>query len=471
MIAGLKPYPEMKDSGVKWLGTVPTQWEVHRLRSVAELSVSNVDKHAREGEQTVRLCNYVDVYKNDRILSGMNFMRATATLDEIERFRLRCGDVLITKDSETWNDIGVPALVGNVDDDVISGYHLALLRPRTSRVHCEYLFRAIESLPIAYQFHVRANGVTRYGLSHEAIKSTQIPVPSVPEQVAIAEFLGHADRRIQRYIHAKQKLIALLGERKQAIVRDVVRGQIDIRTGRPHTTYRKANPEWLGYVPTHWERMRLKTLLRPIDRRSITGTETLLSLRRDHGVVVYADHFSHPPQGASQVGFKHVKAGDLVVNRLQANNGLVFCSILDGLVSPDYSVFETRRGLEMQYLSDLLRTAEYRAHFRREARGLGTGTAGFLRLYDDALLRTVVHLPPLAEQNLILQNLDSTVKKLNAVTAKAQRELELMKEFRVRLISDVMTGRIDVRDATTALSEIKCHGGNNEANGSWGREP
>ena len=119
--AGLKSYPELKESGVSWLGKVPAHWEVRRLRNVAELRVSNVDKHTREGETLVRLCNYVDVYKNDRIRSSMPFMAATATADELERFRLRSGDVLITKDSEAWDDIGVPALVQEVDDDVASG--------------------------------------------------------------------------------------------------------------------------------------------------------------------------------------------------------------------------------------------------------------------------------------------------------------------------------------------------------------
>lgn len=161
---------------------------------------------------------------------------------------------------------------------------------------------------------------------------------------------------------------------------------------------RDSGMTWLGAVPSHWERRRLKSLLRPVDQRSTAGTETLLSLRRDHGVVVYSEHFSRPAQGATTVGYKIVKKGQLVVNRLQANNGLVFDSSLNGLVSPDYSVFESRDQVSMPYLSLLLRTATYRDHFRRESTGLGTGSAGFLRLYDDRLLETVVVLPSLDEQ-------------------------------------------------------------------------
>ena len=131
-----------------------------------------------------------------------------------------------------------------------------------------------------------------------------LPIPPLAEQAAIVRFLDHADRRIRRYIRAKQQLIALLEEQKQAIIHRAVTGQLDVRTGRPYAAYLDSGVEWLGSAPEHWERRRLKTLLRPVDHRSVDGSETLLSLRRDHGVVIYAEHFSRPSQGNSLVGFK-----------------------------------------------------------------------------------------------------------------------------------------------------------------------
>ncbi|MXX10730.1 MAG: restriction endonuclease subunit S [Nitrospira sp. SB0677_bin_15] len=235
----LKPYPAYKSSGVKWLGKVPVHWEVLRLRNVADMRVSNVDKHVKDDEIPVRLCNYVDVYKNDYIHEQMNFMQATATNEEIERFRLEKDDVVITKDSETWNDIGVPALVTKPATDLISGYHLALLRPRTDELAGGYLLRALQSKGLAYQFHIGAKGVTRYGLSHAGIKSVWLPFPPFPEQIAIVRFLDHADRRIRRYIRAKQKLIgavnragretSLLNEYRTRLIADVVTGKVDVR--------------------------------------------------------------------------------------------------------------------------------------------------------------------------------------------------------------------------------------------------
>ena len=240
MTDGLSPYPQMKDSGVRWLGDVPAHWEVRRLRNLVELRVSNVDKHVRDGEQAVRLCNYVDVYSHETINRQIDFMPATATADEIERFRLATGDVLITKDSEDWTDIGVPAVVEDAPDDVLCGYHLALLRPRADCVQGRFLLRALQTRGVAAQFRIRANGVTRYGLSKDAIQSAWLPVPPLSEQAAIAGFLDHATMNIDRYIHAKGNLFGgsngsggdgggLLGEYRDRLIDDVATGKLDAR--------------------------------------------------------------------------------------------------------------------------------------------------------------------------------------------------------------------------------------------------
>ena len=325
-------YPDYEPSDVPWLGEVPTHWEMRRLRTVAGMRVSNVDKHTKENEVPVRLCNYVDVYKNDRITQQLPFMTATASEDEVERFRLDQNDVIITKDSETWDDIGVPALVTEPAKDLISGYHLAILRPRAD-THGPYLFWALQSKPAAYQFHMIAKGVTRYGLSHSGIQSVTIPLPPLEEQAAIVRYLDDADRRIQAYVSAKERLITLLEEERQAVIHQAVTRGID-----PNVKLKPSGVEWLGDVPEHWQRQRIKNILQPIDQKSSTGFETLLSLRRDHGIVVYDEHFSRPSQSESLVGYKLVNEDQLVVNRLQANNGLIFNSTLTGLGCVDILV-------------------------------------------------------------------------------------------------------------------------------------
>ncbi len=225
---GLDPNVRLRPSGVEWLGEVPAHWEVRRLRTVAEMRVSNVDKHTKEGEFPVRLCNYVDVYKNDRITQTMPFMSATASQNEIKRFRLERDDVLITKDSETWDDIGVPALVEESADDLLSGYHLALLRPFKG-VLGAYLARTLQSKVAAYQFHVRANGVTRYGLTHVGIRSVHVPLPPLSEQRAIAQYVDQATARTDAAVTRARRQIELLEEYRTRLIADVVTGKLDVR--------------------------------------------------------------------------------------------------------------------------------------------------------------------------------------------------------------------------------------------------
>ncbi len=225
----ITPYPVYKPSGVEWLGNVPAHWEVRRLRNIADVRFSNVDKHSKKHESAVRLCNYLDVYHNDRIRSNMDFMRATATDDEVKKFGLVTGDVLITKDSETWNDIGVPALVASTAPSLVCGYHLALIRPKAAATSGGFLNAALLSPNIAPQLHICANGVTRFGLSQNAIKSTWLPLPPLPEQHAIVVYLDKATASIDTAIERTRRQIELMEEYRTRLISDVVTGKLDVR--------------------------------------------------------------------------------------------------------------------------------------------------------------------------------------------------------------------------------------------------
>ena len=422
---GAGPYPTMKDSGVEWLGDVPAHWGCRRLKTLCAMQSGEAitaESIEATGEYSVYGGNGIRGFSSQYTHDGVYAL--------IGRQGALCGNVHLAR-GRFWAS----------EHAVVTNLHGG---------HAPEWFVSILQAMNLNQYSIAA---AQPGLSVDRLLNLWAPVPPQCEQRTIARFLNHAMNRIDRYIRAKEKLIALLEEQKRATIIEVVTGQIDVRSGRPYSAYKQSVVDGLSPAPKHWQRWRLKWLLRSVDRRSGTGSETLLSLRRDHGVVVYADHFARPPQGATLVGFKHLRPGQLVVNRLQANNGLVFHSALDGLVSPDYSVFEAARPLEMQYLSDLLRLREYRAHFRREAKGLGTGTAGFLRLYDDAFLRTLVHLPPVEEQRLIVDWLEGTVQKIDQASGKVRRERDLMKEFERLLVADVVTGKLDVRQATVDLDE------------------
>ena len=143
MFTHLKPYPDY-DGADRPSAVLPTGWSAPRLRGVSQMIVSNVNKISDADEEPVRLCNYVDVYKNELITERLAFMRATARKDEIRQYRLRRDDVVITKDSESWTDIGVPAYVTYEAEDLVCGYHLAILRSRKEALSGGYLFRALQ---------------------------------------------------------------------------------------------------------------------------------------------------------------------------------------------------------------------------------------------------------------------------------------------------------------------------------------
>lgn len=229
VIHGLDPNVLRKPSGIDWLGDIPSHWAVRRLRNVAEMRVSNVDKHLKDGETPVRLCNYTDVYKNPVITANMPFMQATATAEEVQTFRLCVGDVIITKDSEEWDEIGIPALVAKTADDLICGYHLAILRPRASVISGPFLAYALQSKSATTQFSLAANGVTRYGLSHGAIKAISIAVPPPDEQTPICEHVDAATASLNAAIRRAQREIDLILEYRTRLIADVVTGKVDVR--------------------------------------------------------------------------------------------------------------------------------------------------------------------------------------------------------------------------------------------------
>lgn len=218
---------EARMNGNNWPAQVPTDWEVVPLRAVADYEVSNVDKKSDDAEHPVRLCNYVDVYHNEFITLDLDFMQATATPVEAAKFSVRIDDVIITKDSESWDDIGVPAHVRETAADLVCGYHLAQIHPRRDRLSGSFLLRCLQSRPIRLQLELAANGVTRFGLPKAAIGSVRLPLPPLNTQRIIADFLDAETARIDSLIAAKKSLLAILAEKRRALVTQAVTRGLD----------------------------------------------------------------------------------------------------------------------------------------------------------------------------------------------------------------------------------------------------
>lgn len=179
---------------------LPKGWEVRKLKFVAHVRNSNVDKTVVDDEVQVALCNYTDVYYNDTINRDLPFMQGSATEAEIERFQLRQGQVILTKDSESWDDIAIPSYVPVDMPDVVCGYHLTVLTPDRAQLSGRYLSWLCRTESLNGQFKVAANGVTRYGLGQHAIKNAVVCLPPLDIQEKIADYLESETARVDGLI-------------------------------------------------------------------------------------------------------------------------------------------------------------------------------------------------------------------------------------------------------------------------------
>lgn len=203
------------------------EWMSKKLKYIADVKFSNVDKHTHKGELKVRLCNYVDVYKNDFITNDLNFMIATATFEEIEKFKVKKGDVIITKDSETASDIAIPTYVVEDLDNVICAYHLAMIRANIDEIDSEFLFRKFQSKELNYFLEIEATGVTRVGLSIGDITGLMITYPkSIEEQKEIVKYIKEETKNIDELITKAEKEIILIKEYKESLISHAVTGQL-----------------------------------------------------------------------------------------------------------------------------------------------------------------------------------------------------------------------------------------------------
>ncbi len=417
---GLRPYLQYRDSGHSWLGPVPRHWECTPLRRVAKVQLSNVDKHTVDGEVAIHLCNYTDVYRRRLITPDIDYMKASALPREIEKFHLRKGDVIITKDSEMWTDIAVPAYVTADMPGVICGYHLAQIRPHSEALEGGYLFWSFQAEPVVYQFRVSATGVTRFSLSRNNIASGVLTLPPKTEQDAIIAFLTNADRRINRLIRAKRRLIEMLNEQKLAIISQAVTRGLDLKV-----RLKPSGIEWLGDVPEHWVVSRLDhfiALQRGFDITKEQQVDGPIPVVSSGGISSYHNQRSSKGPGVL-VGRKGtVGSVHFVQTDYWAHDTTLWVKEFDGN-DPKF-VYYVLKNLDLKRFD--------------------TGSA------NPTLNRNVVHpeqvpFAPVDEQRAIASFLDHKLEQIDDLIRCSSRQIGFLAEYRSRLIADVVTGKLDVR--------------------------
>jgi type I restriction enzyme S subunit len=440
MITDLKPYPVMKDSGVPWLGEVPGHWEVRRLGAlVRERGESNDDNNVTDVLSVMRERGVIPYAEKGNVGNKKS--------DDITRYKIvRPDDIVVNCMNVIIGSVGLSKYTG-----CLSPVYYVLTR-RSKIDDPRYLNAYFQTKPFQLSLVRIGNGILahRMRIPMELLKCEPFPRPPATEQAIIVRYLDYMGKRIRKYIRAKQKLIKLLEEQKQAIIhRAVTRGH------DPNVRLKPSGVEWLGDVPEHWEVRRVKQSSqilrgkfshRPRNDPSLYDgpypfIQTGEVARAGKSITGYRQTLNERGLAVSKI----FPTGTLVMT-IAANIGDV--AVLDfAACFPDSVVgFVPRSGVKRDYLYYVFRAMK--PELLREA---PVNTQGNLNI--DRIGSRGIALPPPPEQQMIVQQIEESTRGLNAAIERAHCEISLLREYRTRLIADVVTGKLDVREAAARLPD------------------
>ena len=413
---------------------------LHPLKHVADVRFSNVDKKTVDGQIAVKLCNYTDVYYNEQIVAEMPFMEASASADQVAKFSLRAGDVLLTKDSETADDIGVSAHVPEDLPGVLCGYHLAIARPRPSAVDGRYLRWALAATASRQQLEVAATGVTRFGLRQDAVAGMLVPVPALPEQRAIADYLDAETARIGELVDRHERLVALLRERRGALIRVVTtRGSSSGPSYVPDVWPPAELPEgWSRVRIRHLARVRRGASPRPIDDPVYFDSEGTYGWVRISDVTASGRYLESTEQRLSELGASRsvrLEPGRLILS-IAASVGYPIITRIPCCIHDGFVYFDGLESLEPEYLYYL---------FLGGGMFEGLGKLGTqLNLNTDTIGDILMPVPPHAEQVAIVRRLDADLGAIDSATSAIGNQIQLLLERRRALLTAAVTGQLEI---------------------------
>lgn len=444
----LKPYPEYKDSGLPWLGEIPAHWEVKRLKRVARINPSKAEaRDVLDRGDSVAFLPMEKVSTSGEI-DARGILPVASVWNGFTYFRK--GDVLLAKITPCFEN-GKGACLDSLPTAVGFGSTEFIVMRANKEIRPRFLYR----VTTLSEFRTLGTDDMTGSAGQQRVPPAFVgnfvsAIPPLSEQDRIIDFLDRADQIVNQLIRAKQRLIELLTEQKQASIHQAVTRGLD--TDIP---MKPTGLDWLPEVPEHWEILRSKYIFREIDARSATGLETHLSMSQRLGLVPHSQIQGHTYVSESYVGAKICEKNDLVLNRLKAHLGVFSLAPERGLVSPDYTVFRPIRSICDLYFEMILRTPACRVELRQRTKGI---VEGLWRLYTDDFYQIQLPVPPESEQHQILEQLTYDIQRIEGTIKRAQREIELIREYRTRLISDVVTGKLDVRGVDLPEAEMNGEG-------------
>jgi type I restriction enzyme S subunit len=444
---------EYINTGIEWIGEIPKHWNVTTIKKEFQVIPSNVDKKTEDDEAEVKLCNYVDVYYNDFINPSIDFMIASATENEINKFQLKLGDVLITKDSEDPFDIAVPALVKHTEDKLLCGYHLSMIRSINNSLDGSFLFWALKDEVIATQLWREACGVTRWAIASRHIKNSTIPFPPKPEQIAICSYLERACAEIDTVVELKQKqLINLQKQLKSIIHHSITKGL------NPKKEMIDSGIDWIGKTPKHW---RKEKIFRAAE--FVTSGGTPKSTNEEYyyeGYIPWIQsgdlndgYITETEKRITSEGLQNSSAklfpkDTLLVAMYGATIGKLGIQTMEAATNQACcAIFPVKR-IALQYLYYFF--LAIRDKYISDAYG-----GGQPNISQSLIKQTYFFVPDKKEQIEIYEFLDNELKKVNTVHTKIERQIETILNYKKSLIHEVVTGKKQVYGLSKEKSKLQ----------------
>lgn len=328
---------------------------------------------------------------------------------------------------ETPRTVGLSSLNGMLT----GAYDTFSMSNVVSPQFINYYYTAVDDVKALRPYYSGLRKVVK----KDKFMAISIPLPPIPEQNKIVAYLDKRITLIDNCKCQRERELRTLNELKQAEIASVV-----TRGLNPDVPMKDSGIPWIGQIPAHWNMIRIKNLLVESKVKSTDGHEQSLSLSKASGIIPYEEKENRTMQSESLIGAKVVHPGDVVFNRFKAR--LFAISTHNGVVSSDYAVYKGKGRANLNYLVSLFSTEMYRAAFDRKASGIGDG---FSRLYTADLFAMYAIFPPIEEQNAIVEYIESKTNKIDTMIEALKAEIDRLTEYKQRLISDVVTGQIDVR--------------------------
>lgn len=358
---------------------------------------------------------------------------ANGVVDSIDEFLFDEDLVLLGEDGAPFFDPLKPVAFA-VSGKIWVNNHIHVLR-----INENYDHRFVASCLNAVDYSAWIEGSTRDKLTQEKMLCIGIYSPPKYVQVAVSNFLDRETADIDGLIAAKQRLLELLAEKRRAIVAEAV-----MRGLSPAARLRPSGIDWLGDIPVHWEIERSRWLFRERDERSETGTEEMLTVSHITGVTPRSEKDVNMFEAESTAGYKLCFVGDLAINTLWAWMGAMGTARVDGIVSPAYNVYTPGPRLLPDYVDALVRIPVFAQEVTRYSKGVWSSR---LRLYPEGFFETWWPVPPLDEQQQIVEHIAAETAKIDRLRAATEHSITLLKERRGALVAAAVTGQIDIPDA------------------------